>query len=495
MAAPHNPGRQLQRGHANVGAAARHQQQQRANSRRGIERHERAVQRAHRNGTPKATRAQRNAEQRRAAQQKDQERAGRRAQERSAARPERQARPTTTGLANQGRQGRDTRPGVDRRSANDHNFVAAPRQRGQRADNARRFALSNPSFAHASGRESLRLSRATFHGRFADARFRNGNWRHWHWRRHHPIVIGWIGPVFWPYAYADFVDYTYYPYAYDTFWPYAYDDLYVGIFGPYAYGSGVVTGSQPSGGSRRSSKTRGSRSTEALPPTGQAEVCSVPPNQLTDWPIERIADVVQPTAEQRAALDDLKNAAAKAMDVLQAACPDALPSTPPGRLQAMRARLEAMQQAVQIVRPPLETFYQSLSDEQKERFNSFGDEQDRRPNRNTSAQGPDLTKVCSGQAAAQPPVARIERALQPTNAQRAALGELDQASREAADILKANCPQDESLTPPGRLEAMEQRLDAMLKALATVQPALERFYGSLSDEQKARFNRIDRGQG
>jgi hypothetical protein len=359
------------------------------------------------------------------------------------------------------------------------------------------MALSNSSFAHASGRESRRLSRATFHGRFADAgarfRDRDWRWRHWHWRRHHPIVIGWIGPVFWPYAYADFVDYTYYPYAYDTFWPYAYDDLYVGIFGPYAYGSGVVTDAQSSG-SIRSSNARSSR--EALPSRGQAEVCSLPPNQLTDWPIERIAEVTQPTAEQRAALDDLQNAAVKAMDVLQAACPDALPSTPTGRLQAMRARLEAMQQAVQIVRPPLETFYQSLSDEQKERFNAFGeDEQDRQPNRNTNAQGPDLTKLCSGQAAAQPPVARIERALQPTNAQRAALGQLDQASREAADILKANCPQDEPLTPPGRLEAMEQRLDAMLEALATVQPALERFYGSLSDEQKARFNRIDRGQG
>jgi hypothetical protein len=37
---------------------------------------------------------------------------------------------------------------------------------------------------------------------------------------------------------------------------------------------------------------------------------------------------------------------------------------------------------------------------------------------------------------------------------------------------------------------MEQRLDAMLQALDTVQPALATFYGSLDDEQKARFNRI-----
>jgi len=42
---------------------------------------------------------------------------------------------------------------------------------------------------------------------------------------------------------------------------------------------------------------------------------------------------------------------------------------------------------------------------------------------------------------------------------------------------------------------MEQRLDAMLRAVQTVQPALEKFYGSLGDEQKERFNRLGPTQG
>jgi len=37
---------------------------------------------------------------------------------------------------------------------------------------------------------------------------------------------------------------------------------------------------------------------------------------------------------------------------------------------------------------------------------------------------------------------------------------------------------------------MVARLRAALRALDTVQPALERFYNSLSDEQKARFNQL-----
>jgi hypothetical protein len=49
------------------------------------------------------------------------------------------------------------------------------------------------------------------------------------------VVIGWFGPLFWPYADYDLFDYIYWPYAYDNFWPYAYDDVYYGIYGPYAY--------------------------------------------------------------------------------------------------------------------------------------------------------------------------------------------------------------------------------------------------------------------
>jgi hypothetical protein len=37
---------------------------------------------------------------------------------------------------------------------------------------------------------------------------------------------------------------------------------------------------------------------------------------------------------------------------------------------------------------------------------------------------------------------------------------------------------------------MEQRLDRLLQALDAMQPALTKFYDSLSDEQKARFNRL-----
>ena len=67
---------------------------------------------------------------------------------------------------------------------------------------------------------------------------------------------------------------------------------------------------------------------------------------------------------------------------------------------------------------------------------------------------------------------------------------------QAVRLLSENCsPADQPLTPTGRVAAMETRLNAMLKALDTVQPAMAKFYGSLNDEQKARFDRLPPRQG
>ena len=149
------------------------------------------------------------------------------------------------------------------------------------------------------------FAQATFQGRFIDQSRQ--------WRRHHRnFVIGWAGPLFWPYAYSDFVDYTFYSYGSDTFWPYAYDDLYESVFGRYAYGSAYAA--VPPAGDRRGGRRAGA-STErrALNAT---DVCSAQTAGLTDWPIEQIAQTVQANDAQRAALDGLKTATAKALDIL-----------------------------------------------------------------------------------------------------------------------------------------------------------------------------------
>jgi hypothetical protein len=89
---------------------------------------------------------------------------------------------------------------------------------------------------------------------------------------------------------------------------------------------------------------------------------------------------VAPNAQQRDAFDDLKKAAKDAADQLQTSCPTQLPQTPVARLDAVAKRLTAMMDAMKTVRPKLETFYASLSDEQKAKFNTMG------PPQNASSQ-------------------------------------------------------------------------------------------------------------
>jgi hypothetical protein len=46
------------------------------------------------------------------------------------------------------------------------------------------------------------------------------------------------------------------------------------------------------------------------------------------------------------------------------------------------------------------------------------------------------------------------------------------------------------VTPPARLASVSKRLDVMLQAVKDVRAALEDFYATLDDEQKAQFEAI-----
>jgi len=307
---------------------------------------------------------------------------------------------------------------------------------------------------------------------------------HHAWRRGlRAAFVPWYGPVFWPYAYSDIFDYAFWPYGYDDgYWAYAYDDFFDGLFwgeaGPpvdYAYAS-------PS----------------ARPPVQRPsyasvqELCKQPGNGITAWPFAEIEQKVGLNADQKQLLNDVRNASQDAAAAFKASCPaeNVFPLTPSGRLTAMTARLDATLEAVQTVRPALEKFYNSLSDEQKERFNQLGPK-----NTATTAEASVASKAAETckqpkQGLANLPIEKIEDAVNPTDAQEAKLNKLQDATNQAVSIMQVACPDETPVTPPGRLDAMEKRLQAMIDAAKTVKPALDNFYASLNSEQKARFNRI-----
>jgi len=388
---------------------------------------------------------------------------------------------------------------------------ATTRQRGTRTRRAQQRQQTQPNAAaranapaapnaltrrarrdHRAGRVSAQAARR---GRFA-AQFGapaqvSANQRA---RRHHyearrawrhglrAPFVPWYGPVFWPYAYSDIFDYTFWPHGYEPgFWAYTYDgfidSLFWGERGPpdeYV----EYAAPPPPRPSYRSVR----------------QLCKQPGSGITAWPFAEIERKVHLDGEQKRLLAEVRAAAKQAASVFKASCPseNAFPLTPPGRLRAMMARLDATLEAVQTVRPALEAFYNSLSDEQKERFNAIG------PKGRTSAEAsqalPQGAQAC---AEAKPgltnlPIDYIDGVVKPNDAQQHALDRLGEATVKAVSILQAACPQDTPLTPPGRLEVMETRLQAMIDAANTVKPALDGFYGSLSSEQKARFNRIGR---
>jgi hypothetical protein len=324
----------------------------------------------------------------------------------------------------------------------------------------------------------------------------------WHfghggWWRHANGGYGWVGPLFWPFAYYDLYDYALW--GYDPFWGYGYGDIYAGIFAPYGYDD--LTGYLPVGG-RRAAPSSSALAAANQPPDELSQLCGEDTRDIAGLPVDQIQQAIQPNDSQRAALDDLANASVKAAQSIKAACPTQIVLTAPGRLAAMQSRLEAMIAAVNIVQSPLDRFYGLLNDEQKARFTALGQDQgrdqrgDRRGGRAERSAEDQLAQGCGSTqpGATEWPTAEIEARLHPTEAQRASLANLKDASARAADMLKASCTPDTTLTPPARLVAVGKRLDTMLQAVETVKAALEDFYQDLTDEEKAQFEAIGPGR-
>jgi hypothetical protein len=101
-----------------------------------------------------------------------------------------------------------------------------------------------------------------------------------------------------------------------------------------------------------------------------AQLCG-PQNAVPVIAVDQIDSAVQPDAKQQTSLAALRDAAGKADDAILASCPKQAPLTPNGRLDAVKTRLQAMSSGVDLIKPPLQEFYASLSDAQKASFDAL----------------------------------------------------------------------------------------------------------------------------
>ncbi|MEH2623146.1 hypothetical protein V1292_001201 [Bradyrhizobium sp. AZCC 1719] len=338
---------------------------------------------------------------------------------------------------------------------------------GGRATNARALARSAAVLKNPAARASLTAGAALAGWQYG--RPRGGGW----WQ-HGNGGYGWVGPLFWPFAYNDIYDYTLWgPGVGAPFWFYGYDDIYAGLFGPYDY-EGLAGYLPP----------RGSPGDDRL-----AQFCGDDSREIAGLPIDLIAQVIEPTEAQRTALDDLANASVTSAQKIKAACPASISLTAAGRLASMQQRIEAMIAGVATVQPALDKFYGLLNDEQKARLNAVAEEQERkaeRRGRRSLARACDITQF----PGLRWPSEEIEARLRPTDVQRTGLTALQNANTKASEMLSTSCRPEEGATPSARLAAAGKRLDVMLQAVKQVRTALDDFNLTLTDEQKAQFEAI-----
>ena len=111
-----------------------------------------------------------------------------------------------------------------------------------------------------------------------------------------------------------------------------------GAGGPPGWGPGMMMGPGMMGG------------------RGFGFLCNPRMAGFAEWRLSQIESAIKPNETQRARLDDLKAASAKATE----------------RLALAEQRLDAMQQAIKLVRPAFQALYDSLDDKQKAAMDASG---------------------------------------------------------------------------------------------------------------------------
>jgi len=308
------------------------------------------------------------------------------------------------------------------------------------------------------------------------------------WWRHGDGGYGWVGPLFWPFAYDDLSDYVVLGDG-TAFWAYGYGDIYAAIFTPYA-SADLAAYEEPGRRHRRVP------SVQQLCGDGRSPA---------DLPVERIAQAVEPNEAQRAALDELAAVWHSTAEIIHTSCPSEAPMTGLDRLALIQNRLATMISAVASVQPQLSRFVALLNNDQKTRLDALTDNrrkpsvaQEAPPAQASAANEAALAQLLQGPGGCErpPPPAmqwqtdEITARLHLNDVQSAALEVVQDTTLRALYTLNTACEPQGTTTMPARLAAAKARLEAMLQATGEVRDALDDFYFNLSDEQKAQFEAI-----
>ena len=284
--------------------------------------------------------------------------------------------------------------------------------------------------------------------------------------------LGLVGPLTWPTALEDVVGFALWPEQYgEQLRTHGITDVLGAVFVSPA----ALAAKAHLKGAQAKAEDAGAASA-ALP------ACSQTKNVSVGWPAAELERALALTPAQRPALDQLKAALSNAIAAVGVACRDTTELSPVERLQVMQGTLWAVHDAVLLLRAPLASFYDSLSDEQKRKLSGPATEgSERLMSRNRAA------RMCGIPSSLDSSARQVERSLQVTKPQRASLDALNKKSFEMGQFLMASCLKPVPATPAERLDDAADRLTAVLFAASNVGPAVNDFYAQLSDEQKTKL--------
>lgn len=296
---------------------------------------------------------------------------------------------------------------------------------------------------------------------------------------------------FWPGASQDVFDYVLSPRE-DGLWAHGYGAVIVSMFAPPPKNTGVAAGEQAAQSQQAAQpeQTVGTAPSGAAPSTSGEPVCGEDraghADAISDW----LRDTLALPGDQRV-LTELRSALTRVDNEITTGCPRDIPAALPDRLRVMQDRLWAVRVAATNLRAPLQGFNNALTSEQKAKL----DPQPvaARESRSRRRAPADMAgKLCYVQAQRAPqwPAGEIARAVRPNKDQQDRLAALSETSSKMSMMMMGVCPQKAPATPQDRLNVALDWLDNMLLAVANVAVAVDDFYASLSDEQKAKFDTL-----
>jgi hypothetical protein len=222
---------------------------------------------------------------------------------------------------------------------------------------------------------------------------------------------------------------------------------------------------------------------------GDEPVCGEYTASRVEAETKQLHDTLALADDQKIVLAELRFALLNADEEITADCPRGIPATLPDRLRVMQDRLWAIRVTATGLRAPLQAFYNALTNEQRAKLDANPPSGRERKKGAPANEAAELCHVLA-QRSPQWPADQIARAVRPNKDQQASLEALSQTSSQMNLMMMGSCPKKTPVTPLARFDAALDRLDAMFLSATTIVTAVDDFYRTLSDEQKAKLDTL-----